>query len=178
MSSPSSVGARLPLITAAVCGLLVAALIVAFVHVHSVSSHHGKSPTGYAVSGDQAAVVTAAATEAANSITFSRRTFDADYARALKGTTGDLKTDFEGRRALILSTMQDGKMDLKATVGAAAYAGLTDDGKSTLVLVTLNASKIADAANGSSQSVERVQMTMVKVGKVWLASSLSSVGVN
>jgi len=178
MSSPSSVSARLPLIVAAVCGLLVAALIVAFVHVHSVSSQHSKqSKSGFAVSSEQADVVTAAATEAANIITFSRRTFDADFARATNGTTGSLKTDLLGKKALTLTTMTQGKFDLKATVGASAYAGKTDDGKSTLVLVTLNAFKVADSSTGSTASVQRFQMTMVKVGKSWLASNLAAVGI-
>jgi len=177
MSSPSSVSARLPLIVAAVCGLLVAALIVAFVHVHSVSSQHKQSKSGFAVSSEQADVVTAAATEAANIITFSRKTFDADFARATNGTTGSLKTDLLGKKALTLTTMTDGKFDLKATVGASAYAGKTDDGKSTLVLVTLNAFKVADSSTGSTASVQRFQMTMVKVGKSWLASNLAAVGI-
>ena len=178
MSSPNSVSSRLPLIVAAVSGLLVAALVVAFVHVHSVSTHHSKqSKTGYALASDQAEVVTAAATEAANIITFSRKTFEADFARAINGTTGSLKTDLVGKKALTLTTMTDGKFDLKATVGAAAYGGLTDDGKSTLVLVTLNAFKVADSSTGSSASVQRFQITMVKVGKSWLASDLNSVGI-
>jgi len=168
----------MPLIVAAACGLLVAALVVAFVHVHSVSKDHRKqAKTGYGATAAQSEVVTAAATEAANIITFSRKTFEADFARALKGTTGSLKTDLEGKKGLTLTTMTDGKFDLKATVGSSAYVSKTDDGKGTLVLVTLNAFKVADATSGSSATVQRVELTMIKVGNSWLASNLSAVGI-
>ncbi len=121
--------------------------------------------------------MTAAATEAVNVITFSRKTFDADFARALDGTTGALKSDLTGKKALTLSTMTSGKFDLKGTVGASAYVGPADPGKGVYVLVTVNGFQVADAANASTNSVQRFEMTMVKVGKSWLASNLNSVGI-
>ena len=176
MSQPSSLGARMPLVVAAACALLVAALVLAFLHVHSVSDHH-TTRGQYGLTADQQAAVRAAATEAANVTTYSRKTFDTDFARALNGATGALKTDLTGKRSLAKSTMTSGKFDLKGTVGTSAYVGPTDDDKGVLVLVTVNAFQVADAKSGSTASVQRFELTMVKSGKRWLASDLNAVGI-
>lgn len=176
MSQPNKANARLPLILAGASALLVAALVLAFLHVHSVSEHHS-SGDAVGLTKDQQAAVVAAATEAANVTTYSRKTFDADFARALNGSTGALKSDLTGKRALAENTMTSGKYDLKGTIGASAYIGPSDDGKSVLVMVTVNAFKVADTSSGSSATVQRFQLTMVKSGKRWLASDLNAVGI-
>lgn len=177
MSQPNSVSTRVPLIVAAAAALIVAALVVTFVHVHTVSEHHRTAAKGYGLTADQQSAVTAAATEAANVVTFSRKTFDQDFARALAGATGSLKTDLGGKEALTRTTLTEGKFDLKGTVGASAYVGQTDDGTGVQVLVTINGFKVADTASGSSSSVQRLELTMTKVGKAWLASALTAVGI-
>ena len=177
VSTGSSTGAA-PWITGGVAGFVCVVLVVLFVHVHSVSEHHAaRAKQAQGLTADQQAAVTAAATEAANVVTFSRKTFDADFTRALNGATGKLKSDLSGEKALTLNTLTSGKFDLKGTVGSSAFEGVASDGKSLLALVTVNGFKVADAANSSSSSVQRLELTMTKVGNVWLASSLSAVGV-
>ncbi|MCZ4500309.1 MAG: hypothetical protein JWQ74_2864 [Marmoricola sp.] len=178
MSQPTGERRRAPWIVAGGLGVLVALLALAFVHVHSVSREHAKnSGSGYGLTTLQAQAVTAASTEAANVVTFNRKTFDADFARALNGATGALKTDLSGKKALTLSTMTTGKFDLKGTIGAAAYAGMTDTGKGYLVLVTVNGFKVADTASDSSSSVQRLELTMQKTNGKWLASALNALGI-
>jgi hypothetical protein len=178
MSQPNGARTRAPWIAAGGLGVLVALLVLAFVHVHSVSNDHAKSAgSGYGLTAEQQLAVTAASTEAANVVTFSRKTFTADFARALNGATGGLKSDLAKEKALTLNTMTSGKYDLKGTVGSSAYVGTTTNGKGLLVLVTVNGFKVSDAAGASSATVQRLELTMVKSGNKWLADALSAEGI-
>ena len=177
MSEPRG-ATRLPWIIAACLAVLVAVLAVGFVHVHAASRNHARDPFGggYGLTAAQQSAVTAAATEAANIVTYSRKTFDSDYQRALNGATGSLKSDMEGKKAQALSAMTSGKYDLKGTIAASAYAGTTADGKGILVLVTINGFTVADTTSQSQSSVQRLVLTMVQSGTSWLAGDLNSSG--
>ena len=179
MSEPRGAATRLPWIVAACLAVLVAVLAVGFVHVHTASRNHARNPygDGYALTAAQQAAVTAAATEAANIVTYNRKTFDSDYQRALNGATGSLKSDMLGKKAEALNAMTSGKYDLKGTIAASAYAGTTADGKGILVLVTLNGYTVADTASQSTNNVQRLVLTMVQSGSSWLAEDLNSSGI-
>ena len=179
MSETPVVASRTPWIVAACLAVVTALLVVGFVHVHGVSQDHARNPSGggYDLTAAQQAAIQAAATEAANIVTFNRKTFSADFQRALNGATGSLKSDLSGEKATTLNTMTSGKFDLKGTVAATAYAGTSSDGKSLLVLVTVNGFKIADTSSQNQTSVQRLQLTMVKSGKAWLASALNAIGI-
>jgi hypothetical protein len=178
MSQPSGTASRLPWIVAVCLAVLVAVLTVGFIHVHTASRNHARNPygSGYGLTADQQAAVTAAATEAANVTTYNRKTFDADYERALKGATGSLKSDITSDKAQTLSTLTTGKVDFKGTVAASAYQQMTSDGKGVVVLVTVNTFQVFDTASQDSNAVQRLVVTMVKSGKVWLASTIDSSG--
>ena len=177
MSQPSGTAPRLPWIVAASLAVVVALLVVGFIHVHTASRNHARNPGGggYDLTADQHEAINAAAIEATNVVTFSRKTFTADFQRALDGATGSLKSDLSGEKATTLSTLTEGKFDLKGTVAATAFAGVS--GNSILVLVTVNGYKVADTASESQASVQRLELTMVKSGKSWLASNLQASGI-
>jgi Mce-associated membrane protein len=178
MSQPKPVRSRAPWIVAGGLGVLVALLVLVLVHVHAVSDNHAKDGgSGYGLTADQEQAVTAASTEAVNVVTFSRKTFNADFARALNGATGSLKSDLAKEKSLTLNTMTSGKYDLKGTVGSSAYAGTTDNGKGLLVLVTVNGFKVSDSAGEGSATVQRLELTMVKSGNKWLADDLTATGI-
>ena len=159
--------------------LVVAALVLGFVHVHTASRNHAKIAPGatYGLTADQQAAVNAAATEAANVTTYARKTFAADFQRALDGATGSFKADLLGEKSTTLRTLQSGSFDLKGTVAASAYSGTTANGAGVQVLVTVNGFKVADNSSQNSASVQRLVLTMVKSGKSWLADDLQSIGL-
>jgi hypothetical protein len=169
---------RAAIITTAGLGVLVAVLVIVFVHVHSVSRNHGNSGSPYDLSSAQHAAVTAASVEAINVVSFSRKNFAADFARALNGATGGLKSDLTSKKALTLSTITTGKFDLSGTVATpGAYEGLTDNGNQLLVLITVTGFKVADDTSQNSSTVQRMELTMQQVHGKWLASSLNVVGI-
>jgi hypothetical protein len=167
---------RSAIIVAGALGIVVAALAVLFVHVHGVSRDHANAGSGYDLTSAQQAAVTAASTEAINVLSYNRKTFAADFARALNGATGQLASDLKTKETTTKTALVDGKFDLSAKAARpGAYAGV--DGKDLLVLVTVNGFKTADDASASSSNVQRLQMTMQLVKGKWLAASLNSVGV-
>ena len=91
MSEQNRAQGNAPWVVAGVLVLVVAALTVLLVHTYSVRDDNNRNaglqngPTA-----DQQAAVQAAATEAANLTTFSRKNFTADFTRALNGATGAL----------------------------------------------------------------------------------------
>jgi hypothetical protein len=169
---------RAAIITAVCLALVVAALVVVFVHVHSVSRSNKNAGSSYDLTTAQHAALTAASTEAVNVLSFSRKTFAADFARALAGATGPLLSDLTGKKSATQSALSQGKFDLSAKVATpAAYIGLTDNGKQLLVLVTVNGYKVADDSSLNSSSVQRLELTMQLVHGRWLAAGLNAVGI-
>jgi hypothetical protein len=179
MSEPRRTSGRAPWITAGVLGVIAALLAVAvFVLIPSSKRHDRASGSPGALTSDQQHAVTAAATEAVNVLSFSRKTFAADFARALAGTTGALKSDLEGKKATTLSTMTSGKIDLHATVAQSAYEGTDSSTHHILVLVTVNGFNTNDQGVSTAPTPQRLEMTMNKVGSKWLASDIESVGID
>src|SRR3954470_22059536 len=92
----------LPWLTALVLALVCVAIAVVLPHVHAVSvrarSAADAAAGQVALPTDDQKAVQAAATEAANLLTYSRTNFDADWNRALNGATGALKSDHSKRR--------------------------------------------------------------------------------
>ena len=176
MSEQTRARSNTPWVVAVVLALLVAVLAVLLVHTLSVRDDDTRtSGSRYAPTDAQQRAVQAGATEAANLLTFSRKSFDQDFARALKGTTGNLKKDLADRRKTTLTAMTQGKIDLKANVVESAFE--SEDGGKVLILVTVNGTKINDQGQTSVASPQRLELTMVRSGDTWLAGNLTSVGI-
>ena len=54
-------------------------------------------------------------------LTYSRKTFDADYARALNGATGALRDDLAKKKTLTLQALNAGKIDLRGRSNRGAF---------------------------------------------------------
>jgi hypothetical protein len=176
MSEPKRARGNAPWVTAGALILLVALLTVLLVHAISVRDDSNRNPGDrYAPTGDQQQAVQVGATEAANLLTFSRKTFESDFARALSGVTGALKKDLTARKATTLSAMTKGKFDLTAKVVESAFEN-EQSGKVQL-LVTINGANVNDSGQSSAAAPQRLELTMVRSGGKWLASNLSSVGI-
>jgi hypothetical protein len=176
MSEQTRARGRAPWVVATVLVLVVAALVVALVHVRAVRDDNKRDAGGAgAPTAAQQRAVQAGATEAANLLTFTRKNFAADFARALKGTSGALKKDLTARKATTLSAMTKGKFDLKASVVESAFESAS--GGKVVILVTVNGTNVSDSKTPSVAQPQRLELTMVPSGSSWLADNLVSVGI-
>lgn len=169
--TPRRNGNRAPWLIAVVAAVVAVALaVVLFAFIRPDSREHRASGTpGFTAA--ESAVMTAASVEAVNTLTYTRKSFEADYQRALDGTTGALKTDLEGRKATILSTMTTQKVDLKAEVTDVALKTSSDEGM--VVLVVLNGFTVNDAGVSAPTGVQRVSLTLVNVKGKWLVNDIT-----
>lgn len=173
---PPARSRRAPWLAAAVLALVVAALVLALVRVDSVRAN-ADAGSQYGPTAQQRAAVRAGAIEAANMLTFTRAHFARDYDRALHGMTGALAHDFGSARIRnkTLQTMRRGKVDLRGTVVQSAFE--SQSGGSVLIMVTVNGMQVSDAGNTSTPNPQRLELTMVQRDGRWLASNLTSVGI-
>jgi hypothetical protein len=123
-----------------------------------------------------AAAEVAAQAEAAQVVTYSRATFDADFAKALAGSTGTLKTQLTGKRDETLTSMKSGKYDVAGKAVAAGIGSIS--GHDVVVLVTVSTAKSTDGSTTPTASVQRLKLTMTLVGSTWLASDLAAAGIS
>ena len=113
----------------------------------------------------------AARVETVNLLTYARKTFDADWARALGGATGQLKSDLQTDKKTTLDNLTKNKFDVTATVSDVALAG--GDAKSGYqVLVVASGHRVDDSGTPSAAIPSRLQLTMTRVDGKWLASDL------
>lgn len=167
-----------PLITAAVAAAVAIALAIVYFVVVRPDHDNGSSTGGTgALTTEERTIMNAATTEAANLQSFRRAHFAADWARAMDGATGALKSDLSKEKAATLSTLTKGKFDLAADVTHTAYQGSVGDGKSYNVLVTMNGYQLAGTTKGLPIP-QRLQVTMIQVGGKWLASDVSQRGLS
>ena len=170
----------LPWVVAGVLAVVVAALIVALAHVMDVRKHADAraDAAGNAVSIPVTTRrrSTLPATEAANLLTYSRANFDADWQRSLDGATGDLLKDHKDQKDDALKNITAKKIDLTAKVQQKAFVS-ADENDTVVVLVTVNGYIKNDKGATSSAIPQRLELTMVRQGDDWLASNLTSVGI-
>jgi hypothetical protein len=169
--SPSRRASLAPWIVAAVAGAVFVALLVVY---YVVLVPYRKDHTAGQFTSAEKSAVTAASTETANLLSFRRAQFDADYARALRGTTGSLRSDVSAKKAATKSTLVTGKFDLSARITHTALVG--PSGKNGyIVLVTVNGYKSTTPAVPTQQNL---QVTVQKVKGSWLASDVRNVGIS
>jgi Mce-associated membrane protein len=164
-------GSRRRLAVAAVAVLVTAAVGVTLGVVLLPSKAGAQGIT----SGERAAMQ-AAGNAVVDLLSYSRASFDADYDRALAGTTGKLHDDMAGAKAQTLKTMNQGGFDLAAKLDTTALVPATPgdgaDGGSAKVLVVVSGWTVTDDGTASQPKIERVQMTMEDTDGHWLASDL------
>jgi len=178
-------GSRVPAIVAAVLLAATIALVVVLFTVIRPDKNDNASANPTATSSTdvpqgglapaQQRVVDAATIEIKNIFTYARKTFDADYQRALSGATGDLAADLKSKMATLLSQMTDGKFDLDGAIIGSAFEQIQGD--QAVVLVSAQGYKLPDGAQRELASAARFEVTLLKVGDKWLASGLTSVGL-
>lgn len=160
-----------PWLTAGVLGVLAIGLALALVAF--IVPNRGQSPGE--LNATEKGAVTAAKQELINVLTYSRKTFDADYTRTLNGATGALREDLAKKKALTLQTLTAGKIDLKGKVTAAAFEQHVGD--TTVVLLSATGYTVGADAVPVPKSIDRFELTMVNVKGKWLMSDFRNVGL-
>ena len=164
-------------IAAGVAAVVAAALaVVLFVVVYPARADHRRTAGSRAFSADEQAAMKAASVQMVNMLSYSRAHFDADFARALAGTTGQLHTDLSGDKATTQSQLTSNKFDTSGTVTDVALEG-GDTGKGLLVLVVAEGFKVDDKGQKSAGLPQRVELTMVRQHGKWLASDLQGLNL-
>jgi len=155
---------------------VAAAVLIATLLVYFLVLRPDEDNVPGAFTSSETAAMNAAAQEIVNTLTYTRAHFDADFQRALDGTTGDLRTDVSKNKADTLAAMTQGKFDLSAQVTHKALVGPVSSGKQQgyVVLVTVNGfqSNAKDAPKPND-----LEVTVVKVKGKWLLSGITSFGV-
>jgi hypothetical protein len=177
MSETLTPRSRLPWVTAAV--LLVVALGAAAALVFVVrpdwNARHRTKIVG--LTGTEQQAVDAASKQVINLLTYSRKSFDADYRRAQVGATGALAKDLSDttKKSTLLSQMTTGKFDLQGQVTASAFE--ESSGANIAVLVSAQGYKVPDSGSKTLASTARFEVTVTKINGKWLTSNLVSVGL-
>ena len=167
---------RTPWLAAAVLGLIAVVLaVVLLVVIRPDRNRHASGKQDLGLSSSEQQAVDAGAKQIVNILSYSRKTFDADYARTLAGTTGALRADLAKQKATLKSQMVKGKFDLQGTVTSSAFEQVSDN--TSLVLVSAQGYKLPTGGQRTLASTARFEVTMKSVGGKWLASDLTSVGL-
>jgi hypothetical protein len=170
--------ARPPWVAAGVLAVVAAVLaVLLFVVVYPARDRHEKAAPAAAFSSGEQAALKAAAVQTVNLRTYSRARFDADFARALAGVTGQLKSDLQKDKATTLVQLTKNKFDNKATVSDVALEGGSPV-KGLLVLVVASGYRVDDTGKTSAAIPKRIQLTMVHSGSKWLASDLQGIDLS
>jgi hypothetical protein len=111
-----------------------------------------------------------------NLITFRRSSFEADFKRALDGTTGALTSDVGKNKKNTLDAMTKGKFDLYGKLTHKALEGPVVSGKTPgyQVLVTLDGYHSSAPGQPVQQTLE---VTVLQVKGKWLASDVTNIGI-
>lgn len=121
------------------------------------------------------AAVDAASRDLINLQTFRRTHFDADFARAAGGLTGQLRTDFAAKQRALRESLDASKQDTAAEVTQAAFE--QSKGSTALVLVAMNNYRVDARGRRTLFASGRFEVTMQLVNGTWLAGNLTSVGL-
>lgn len=160
-----------PWIVSAVAGaVLVAAVVVYFVVLRP-----DQDRVVGAFTSTETTAVNAAAQEVTNTLSYRRAHFEADFQRALAGTTGGMKSDLQGKKSAIQSAMTKGKFDLSAQVTHKALVGPVSSGKQRgyEVIVTINGYR---STAMDAPSPNNLDVTVVRSGGKWLLAGITNIG--
>src|SRR6266568_3545678 len=121
------------------------------------------------------AAVDAAAREIVDAQSFRLAHFDADFARATAGLTGDMLKELTAKKAALRTSLQQSKHDTSATVTQAALSEV--NGAKAVVLLTMKNYRTDKSGQRTPFATGSFKITMSEVGGKWLASDLTSVGL-
>ncbi|MGH8961192.1 MAG: hypothetical protein ACRDWT_08285 [Jatrophihabitantaceae bacterium] len=169
--------ARPPWIVAAVLAVLAVVLAALLFAVVYPARHRHKDSAAAQFSSSEQAALSAATTQTINMLTYARKSFDTDFARALAGATGQLRSDLQKDKASTLTQLTTNKFDIKAQVTDTALES-GDAAKGYLVLLVANGYRIDANGKQSAAIPKRIELTMVRVGGKWLASDLQGIDLS
>jgi hypothetical protein len=175
--SPTPDG-RLRWIIGSALSAVAVALAVVLVTVLLPARHrHQNAAAQVGLTASEHAAVDAASKQVINLLSYSRKSFDADYARAMSGATGDLLKDLSDttKKTTLLQQMTTGKFDLQGQVTASAFE--QSSGANYAVLISAQGYKVPDSGAKTLSSTARFEITMTRVKNKWLAGTLTSVGL-
>ena len=129
-------------------------------------------PAGPSLSVDEQAALSAGRRLVADLTTYHRATFDADWDRAVAGTTGGLRAEELAARDTTRAALTKYEFDIKGVVVAAGVESATP---ATVVLSVLQNGYRVDAGKDTLTSTNRLQVTVTKVQGRWLLSAVTNV---
>ncbi len=168
-------GVRTPWLTAAVLAVVAVVLAVLLLVVIRPDRRDQSGGAKFGLTSSEQQALDAGAKQVVNILTYSRKSFDADYARTLAGTTGALRADLGKQKAALRTQLTKGKFDLQGTVTSSAFEEVS--GKNSLVLISAQGYKLPTGGQRTLASTARFEVTMTSVDGKWLASDLTSVGL-
>jgi len=163
---------RVAWFTAGVLGVFVLVLGAALGVLLVVRNHHADA----GLTAREQAAVDAASREMINLQSFRLAHFDADFARASSGLTGDIANAFTSKKAALLDGLSKSKQDTAASVTQAGFEQ-GKGGTTALVLMTMNQYRVDAKGKKSLFGSGRFEVTVSNVGGKWLASNVTSVGL-
>lgn len=177
MTGSTTVRSRLPWVVTAVLVALALGAVAAAVFVVRPQWNDRRHPPSLGLSATEQAAVDAASKQVLNLLSYSRKSFEADYARARSGATGALGQDLADptKKTTLLQQMTSGKFDLQGQITASAFE--ESSGANYAVLVSAQGYKVPDTGSKTLASTARFEVTMTRIKGRWLAANLSSVGL-
>jgi hypothetical protein len=165
------VGRRVPWTAVLVLGVIAVLAAASLAYIQFGRTKH----SAISLSSDETHATDAARLFIVNTFTYTQADFDADFQRALAGTTGDLTTQVNASKANLKSALTSNKVDWKGQVTSAAVEQVT--GSTVVVMVVVNQYVIGSDGKSDLKAHPRVEVAMKKINGKWLASALTSVGL-
>ena len=141
----------------------------------AVSDVHNNSADAIAAPGTQELknAISVGQSEASALLTYHRKTFDADLARAEAGASGPLLADVKGQATKLREQMTSGHFDLKPQVHAAAIESVQP--REVVLLVAVDTYQVPDHGKETLQLRERLEVDVVEAGTTWYVDTVSPV---
>lgn len=127
------------------------------------------------LNGREQAAVDAASRELVNVQTFRLDHFDADFARATAGLTGEPLRDFTAKKAALHTALQRSAFDTVATVTQAAWQ--ESRSANEVVLLSMKNYRVDKTGKRTPFQTGRFKVTVTEVDGKWLLSDFTSVGL-
>lgn len=140
-----------------------------------ISDVHNNSADPIAAPGTQELknAVAAGQSETSALLSYHRKTFDADLARAQAGASGPLLADVKGQATKLRTQMTSGHFDLKAVMHAAAIESVAP--REVVLLVAVDTYQVPDHGKETLQLHERLEVDVVEAGSTWYVDNVSPV---
>ncbi|HSY15690.1 MAG TPA: hypothetical protein VK816_06865 [Jatrophihabitantaceae bacterium] len=159
----------------AILVLLQVVLVLAFA-LASLLIFRPNAATGGLAAREQAAL-TAAEQVSVNLMSYRRADFNADFARAVSGTTAPLTAQLQAEKQTLLGELTQGKNDATANLSAGAVAKTQPTPDSIVALVVVDAFSVSSSGTSTLVNHSRLQLTMQDVKGKWLASNFETIGL-